>query len=78
MFLGILYKNNLITSDELLELNDFVSVPQRHLQSLAIELYKIFSYILPGTLACISLLKISFHYDIKNPQIFYTRSVKST
>ena len=73
----IMYNNNPSTFEELLELDNSVSIHHRNLQCLAMELYKIFSAIPPDIINDIFPLNILFIYDIRKRQMLYTRFVKS-
>ena len=73
----IMYNNNPSTFEELLELDNSVSIHHRNLQCLAMELYKIFSAISPDIMNDIFPLNILFIYDIRKRQMLYTRFVKS-
>ena len=73
----IMYNNNPSTFEELLELDNSVSIHHRNLQCLAMELYKIFSAIPPDIMNDIFPLNILFIYDIRKRQMLYTRFVKS-
>ena len=73
----IMYNNNPSTFEELLELDNSVSIHHRNLQCLAMELYKIFSAISPDIMNDILPLNILFIYDIRKRQMLYSRFLKS-
>ena len=75
--LRVVYNNNQNTFEELLELDNSVSIHYKNLQCLAIELYKIFNGISPDIMKNVFPLNTSSTYDIRNREIFYTRPVKS-
>ena len=75
--LRVVYNNNQNTFEELLELDNSVSIHYKNLQCLAIELYKIFNDISPDIMKDVFPLNTSSTYDIRNREIFYTRPVKS-
>ena len=75
--LRVVYSNNQNTFEELLELDNSVSIHYKNLQCLAIELYKIFNGISADIMKDVFPLNTSSTYDIRNREIFYTRPVKS-
>ena len=75
--LRVVYNNNQNTFEELLELDNSVSIHYKNLRCLAIELYKIFSGTSPDIMKDVFPLNTSSTYDIRNREIFYTRPVKS-
>ena len=58
-------------------MDNSISLHQRNLQCLAIELYKTFNDISPDIMKDIFPLNTSSIYDIRNTETFYTRPVKS-
>ena len=62
----IIYKNNISTFDELLELDNSVSIHQRNLQCLDTDLHMIFNGISPDIMKDIFQLKTTFFYDRQN------------
>ena len=75
--LRVVYNNNQSSFEELLDLDDSVSIHHKNLQRLAIELYKIFNGISPDIMKDVFPLNTSSNYDIRNKPTFYTRRVRS-
>ena len=63
--------------EELLERDNSVSVHNRNIQCLAIELYKVFSAIYPGIVKDVFPLNTSSSYDIRSRRTFTAKSVKT-
>ena len=62
--------------EELLEIDNSVSIHNRNIQYLAIELYKVYNDICPDIMKDIFPLSTSSNYDIRSKRTFTTRSVK--
>ena len=63
--------------EELYERDNPVSVHNRNIQSLAIELFKVFNDICPDIINDVFPLSTSSNYDIRSRPTFTTRSVKT-
>ena len=75
--LRVVYNNNQSTLQELLDLDNSVSIHHKNLQCLAIELYKIFNGVSPDIMKDVFPLNTSSNYDIRNRPTFFTRRVRS-
>ena len=75
--LRVVHNNNQSTLQELLDLDNSVSIHHKNLQCLAIELYKIFNGISPDIMKDVFPLNTSSNYDIRNRPTFFTRRVRS-
>ena len=75
--LRIVYNNNQSTFEELLEKDNTVSVHQRNLQFLAIELYKVINGISPDLMKEVFPLNDDSGYSLRNNRTFKSRRVKS-
>ena len=75
--LRVVYNNNQNTFQELLDMDNSVSIHHKNLQCLAIELYKIFNGISPDIMKDVFPLNTSSNYDIRNRPTFSTRRVRS-
>ena len=64
--LRVVHNNNQNTLQELLDLDNSVSIHHKNLQCLAIELYKIFNGISPDIMKDVFPLNTSSNYDIRN------------
>ena len=62
--------------EELLEIDNSVSIHNRNIQYLTIELYKVYNDICPDIMKDIFPLSTSSNYDIRSKRTFTTRSVK--
>ena len=69
--------DGLSSFEELLERDNSVSVHNRNIQCLAIELYKVFNDICPDIMKDVFPLSTSSSYDIRSSRTFTTRSVKT-
>ena len=74
--LRVTYNDVLSSFGELLERDYSVSVHNRNIQCLAIELYKIFNGIYSDIMNDVFPLSASSNYDIRSRHTFTTRSVK--
>ena len=74
--LRVTYNDGLSLFEELLETDNSVSVHNRNIQCLAIELYKVFNEICPDIMKDVFLLSTSSNYDMRSRRTFTTRSVK--
>ena len=74
--LRVTYDDGLSSFEELLERDNSVSVHNRNIQCLAIELYKVFNEICPDIMKDVFLLSTSSNYDMRSRRTFTTRSVK--
>ena len=75
--LRVVHNNNQSTLQELLDLDNSVSIYHKNLQCLAIELYKIFNGISPDIMKDVFPLNASSNYDIRNRPTFFNRRVRS-
>ena len=75
--LRITYDDRQSSFKELLERDNTVSVHNRNIQCLAIELYKVLNGICPDVMKDVFLLSRSSNYDIRSRRTFTTRSVKT-
>ena len=75
--LRIVYNDNQSTFEELLEKDNTVSVHQRNLQFLAIELYKVINGISPDLMKEVFPLNDDSGYNLRNKRTFKSRRVKS-
>ena len=75
--LRVTYNDGLSLFEELLETDNSVSVHNRNIQCLAIELYKVFNDICPDIMKDVFPLSASSNYDIRSSRTFTTRSVKT-
>ena len=75
--LRVTYNDGLSSFEELLERDNSVSVHNRNIQCLAIELYKVFNDICPDIMKDVFPLSTSSNYDIRSRRTFTTRSVKT-
>ena len=75
--LRVTYNDVLSSFGELLERDYSVSVHNRNIQCLAIELYKIFNGIYSDIINDVFPLSTSSNYDIRSRHTFTTRSVKT-
>ena len=75
--LRVTYNDGLSLFEELLETDNSVSVHNRNIQCLAIELYKVFNDICPDIMKDVFPLSTSSNYDIRSRRVFTTRSVKT-
>ena len=75
--LRIVYNDNQSTFEELLEKDNTVSVHQRNLQFLAIELYKVVNGISPDLMKEVFPLHDDSGYNLRNKRTFKSRRVKS-
>ena len=75
--LRVTYNDSLSSFEELLERDNSVSVHNRNIQYLAIELHKVFHGICPEIMKDVFLLSTSSNYDIRRRCTFTIRSVKT-
>ena len=75
--LRVTYNDGLSLFEELLETDNSVSVHNRNIQCLAIELYKVFNDICPDIMKDVFPLSTSSNYDIRSRRTFTTRPVKT-
>ena len=75
--LSVTYNESLSSIEELLERDNSVSVNNRNIHCLAIELYKIFNDICSDIMKDVFPLSTSSNYDIRCRHTFTTRSVKT-
>ena len=75
--LRVTYNDGLCSFEELLERDSSVSVHNRNIQCLAVELYKVFMDICPDIMKDIFPLSTSSNYDITSRRTFTTRLVKT-
>ena len=76
-YLHVTYDDSLSSFEELLERYNSVSVHNRNIQCLAVELYKVFKGICPDIMKDVFPLSPSSNYDIRSRRTFTTRSVKT-
>ena len=75
--LRVTYNDGLSLFEELLETDNSVSVHNRNIQCLAIELCKVFNGIYPDIMKDVFHVSTSSNYDIRSRRTFTTRSVKT-
>ena len=75
--LRIVYNDNQSTFEELIEKDNIVSVHQRNLQFLAIELYKVVNGISPDLMEEVFPFNDDSGYNLRNNRTFKSRRVKS-
>ena len=75
--LRVTYNDGLSSFEELFERDNSVSVHNRNIQCLAIELYKVFHGIYPDIMRDVFPLSTSSNYDIRSRRNFTTRSIKT-
>ena len=75
--LRIVYSDNQSTFEELLEKDNTVSVHQRNLQFLAIELYKVLNGLSPDLMKDVFPLNDDSGYSTRNKRTFKSRRVKT-
>ena len=75
--LRVIYSDWLSPFDVLLERDNFVSVHNRNIQFLAIDIYKVFNDICPDIMNDVFPLSTSSNYNIRGTSTFTTRSVKT-
>ena len=75
--LHVTYNDGQPSFEELLERDNSVSVHNRNIQCLAIELYKVLNGICPDIMKDVFPLSTSSNYDIRSRCTFITRSVKA-
>ena len=76
-YLSVTYNDGLSSFEELLERDNSVSVHNRNIQCLAIELYKVFNGICPNIMKDVFPLSTSSNCDIRSRRTLTTRSVKT-
>ena len=75
--LRIVYNDNTSSYEELLEIDNSVSVDHRNTQILATELYKIVNGLSPDIMKDVFLLNNSLSYNTRNRRTFHSRPIRS-
>ena len=75
--LRIVYNDNILLFEELLEIDNSVSVHQRNIQILATELYKIVNGLSPDIMKDFFPLNNNFSYSTRNKRTFHSRPIRS-
>ena len=74
--LRIVYKNDNLSFEDLLKLDQSFTIHQRNIQKLAIEMYKVNNNMSPFFMNLI-FPKISDHYNLRNDKTFYPKMIKT-
>ena len=75
--LRMVYNDNTSSYEELLEIDNSVSVHHRNIQILATELYKIVTGLSPDIMKDAFLLNNNLSYNPRNRSIFHSRPIRS-
>ena len=75
--LRIVYNDNILLFEELLEIDNSVSVHQRNIQILATELFKIVNGLSPDIMKDFFPLNNNFSYSTRNKKTFHSRPIRS-
>ena len=74
--LRLVYKNNTLSFDELLAMDNSYTVHHRNVQKLAIEMYKVQHGLSPGFMKFIFLPSTN-HYNLRNERAFKIENIKT-
>ena len=75
--LRIVYNNNTSSYEDLLEIDNSVSIHTRNLQNLAIELYKIVNGFSPDIMKDVFPFNTNSSYNIRNSRTFRSRPIRT-
>ena len=75
--LRIVYNNNTLTYEDLLETNNSVSVYSRNVQALAIKLFKVVNGFSSDIMKDVFPLDANSFYDTRNKSTFHSRYIKT-
>ena len=75
--LRIFCSDNTSSFEELLKIDNFVSVHYRNIQVLATELYKIVNGLLPEIMKEVYLFNENTPHNTRNKRMFHSRAIKS-
>ena len=75
--LRIVYNNNTSSYEDILEIDNSVSIHTRNLQSLAIELYKIVNGFSPDIMKDVFPFNTNSSYNIRNRRMFRSRPIRT-
>ena len=73
----IVYNDNTSSFEELLEIDNSISVHQKNILILAIELYKIVNGLSPVIMKDVFPLNNNLSYNTRNRRTFHSRPIKS-